>query len=109
MACSRSRKNLRRRLSEAQNHRCCYCGVRFGEGFDALTLEHYSARMFGGPTNFHNCVAACKWCNHARGTDNPQKFWFRLNRGDYGRHIASTRRGSESFGVILSRALTEGK
>lgn len=74
---------LRRRLSEAQNHRCCYCGVDMDlrpSKPHGATLEHYQTRSSGGRTNFSNCVAACKTCNHARGTAHPQKFWYRVRQ-----------------------------
>lgn len=74
---------LRRRLSEAQNHRCCYCGVDMDPAPSkptGATLEHYQTRSTGGRTDFANCVVACKTCNHARGTLNPQKFFHRIRQ-----------------------------
>lgn len=75
-----TRKNLRSRLSEAQNHRCCYCGKTFGRKYyDRLTLEHYQAKSHGGRTTFDNCVAACCRCNQARNTSHPMKFFMTMN------------------------------
>lgn len=69
-------KILRARLAEAQNHRCCYCGCRFGRGLSQLTLEHYQARCHGGRSTYENCIAACRLCNQRRGHQHPMKFWF---------------------------------
>lgn len=72
-------KHLRARLSEAQNHRCAYCGKTFGSKYyDRCTLEHYQARCHGGRTTWANTVVACGKCNQTRGTQHPMKF-FRAN------------------------------
>jgi 5-methylcytosine-specific restriction endonuclease McrA len=69
-------QRLRERLSEAQNHRCCYCGIRFGKSYyTRCTIEHYQARSHGGRTTFENTVAACCKCNQSRGTSHPMKYW----------------------------------
>jgi 5-methylcytosine-specific restriction endonuclease McrA len=81
-----NRKALRARLSEAQNHRCAYCGKVFGRKFyDRCTLEHIQAKSHGGRTNFDNCVVACGGCNTFRATANPMEFWRTKNvRQGYG-------------------------
>jgi len=71
------RKRLRARLAEAQNHRCCYCGVRMADTTkqpDSVTLEHVQAKSHGGRTTFWNCAAACYLCNYTRDVINPTKF-----------------------------------
>lgn len=74
----RSRKrNLKRRLCEAQNHRCCYCGARMDEaGPKELrpTFEHVQARTNGGSDRADNLVIACLGCNLRRGHRNVKKF-----------------------------------
>lgn len=62
---------VRDRLAEAQNWRCCYCGVRMmGEGPHdpaAATFEHIVPRSRGGTNLRANLVVACRACNLARG------------------------------------------
>lgn len=65
------RKARRDRLSEAQNHRCCYCGTRMTDTPEqphSATLEHVVPRSFGGSNGDENCVVACRACNHRRAT-----------------------------------------
>lgn len=60
-------------LSERQNHRCCWCGVRM-DGLipeaDAPTYEHVTPRSKGGSDDESNLVAACNLCNQLRRTMN---------------------------------------
>jgi hypothetical protein len=62
---------LRQRLSEAQAHRCCYCGIALvgaGNERNAATLEHVIPVCIGGWTGYSNIVVACRLCNFGRGT-----------------------------------------
>ncbi len=66
-------KALRESLSEAQNHRCAYCGVRFGAAFrhwkaelTICTIDHFTPIAEGGRDEWENLVAACKRCNEKR-------------------------------------------
>ena len=70
-------------LSEAQNHRCCYCGhsmifesrsISFVP--NAATRDHVVPRAAGG-TNYDNLVIACRLCNQLRG-DLPALTFFNL-------------------------------
>ena len=79
---SKAKTRFRARLSEAQNHRCCYCACIMDTNPlrpNGATIEHYQARSHGGPNRRHNAVAACKTCNEARGNMNPMKFWLLKN------------------------------
>ncbi|MGI4941309.1 MAG: HNH endonuclease [Janthinobacterium lividum] len=60
---------LRMRLAEAQNWRCCYCGCRMTEerGPAQATFEHIVPRHRGGLDRVENLVIACNDCNSARG------------------------------------------
>lgn len=61
---------LRLRLAEAQNWRCCYCGVVMSDRRKDpkfMTFEHVIPRSKGGSTQEANLVMACSTCNHARG------------------------------------------
>ncbi len=58
-------------LAEAQNWRCCYCGVRVktdGHFNDHRygTLEHVHTIFHGGSDHPRNLVMACRWCNGDR-------------------------------------------
>jgi len=62
--------HVRDRLAEAQNWRCCYCGVRMGGGTyepTAATFEHVVPRSRGGTNLVTNLVVACRRCNGERG------------------------------------------
>lgn len=64
------RLELKERLSEAQNHRCCFCGVRmgyFGDKGRQPTFEHVLARSRGGTDHIDNLVISCDKCNSSRG------------------------------------------
>lgn len=75
---SKQRKSLRRRLSESQNHRCCYCGCAMAENpyaDDGCTIDHLKPHATGGPTDYWNCVAACRTCNNRRDRIDPLQFF----------------------------------
>ncbi len=63
-----------RRISERQNHRCAYCGVRtwskaLGEkGLleTQATIDHLVCRSQGGTWQEDNLVMACHQCNNER-------------------------------------------
>jgi 5-methylcytosine-specific restriction endonuclease McrA len=63
-------------LCEAQNHRCCYCGLRS----DALTFEHVTPLSHGGSNDRSNLVMACEPCNVRRGTMSA--YGFAMMRAD---------------------------
>jgi 5-methylcytosine-specific restriction endonuclease McrA len=55
--------------SEAQNHRCCYCGIRFSDdprSESFATWEHVLPRARGGSDTLKNLVLACHACNAGR-------------------------------------------
>jgi 5-methylcytosine-specific restriction endonuclease McrA len=61
---------LKSRLSEAQNHRCCWCGKRLvesGPRDDRPTFEHAIPLSRGGEDTPANIVIACYGCNQRRG------------------------------------------
>jgi|SRR3989344_1486253 len=54
------------RLGEAQNWRCCYCGIRMlniSNFKDEPTLEHVIPKSKKGPDHPDNLVIACFDCN----------------------------------------------
>lgn len=57
-------------LSEAQNHRCAYCGIRLTDtklAHDEATIDHVVPRVAGGRPIWSNEVMACRLCNEGRG------------------------------------------
>lgn len=71
------KRGIRERLSEAQNHRCCYCG---GDLRISATIDHIRPRAFGGKNRMDNFVVACEPCNKARGYHNAWWFFYELQR-----------------------------
>lgn len=91
-------------ISESQNHRCAYCGVRMllprsvvaGEvrapagspdwhvkkamRFRQATMDHLIPRCLGGTDDPENAVAACLWCNEFRGNNTAVLAWARISR-----------------------------
>jgi hypothetical protein len=73
-----------KKLSEQQNHRCCYCGKHtwsscFGEDGiwqDMSTIEHIRCRAHGGTNKKGNVVMACSECNNQRSRQNPIIFLY---------------------------------
>ncbi len=89
----------RQALSEAQNHRCAYCGVRMIEPVkgsdrqspDCATIDEIFPRAKGGKRIWSNQCMACKKCNEAKG-DMPALAYFNnvcaLGRDGAARHAA---------------------
>ncbi len=70
---SKGKRRRVRRLSEAQNHRCCYCGCPVEPVWglaNSATLEHVIRRADGGPSHQGNLVVACAGCNNRRGNQD---------------------------------------
>ncbi len=62
-------------LSEAQNWRCCYCGIRFSDTFyQQSTLEHVVPKSKNGDDHPDNLVIACYACNSARSNQDIEGF-----------------------------------
>lgn len=62
--------NLKERLSEEQNHRCCHCGFRMNETTDwrrYATFDHVIPLGRNGRDIVTNLVIACWECNTDRG------------------------------------------
>lgn len=64
-------------LSEAQNHKCCWCGRRmteYPEKGHSTTIEHVVPRSRGGEDHIDNYAAACNRCNQKRGNHSIEVF-----------------------------------
>lgn len=86
------------RVSEAQNHRCCYCGTPTwsqtmheprngrpkGMGkWQMATLEHVKAQVHGGTDSLWNLTMSCSGCNSARGSlFEAEEFYELMQDGD---------------------------
>lgn len=64
-------------LSEAQNHRCCWCGIKVTElrnRSDSATIEHVVPKSHGGADHTDNFAIACHSCNGNRGVRSVEDF-----------------------------------
>ena len=74
---------IRCRLAEAQNWKCCWCGIECRPEPDfknSATIEHIQPRSLGGVNHlltedpYENYAMACNSCNHKRGTLSIEDF-----------------------------------
>jgi len=68
---------LRSILSESQNHRCCWCGIRTVDEenhYNSATLEHILPKSKNGKSHPDNYVMSCHACNMKRGTMTVEEF-----------------------------------
>lgn len=64
------RRRFLNTLAERQNHRCCYCGVRFVDienHPDSASQEHIIPKSNIKIEDSKNKVCACRGCNNKRG------------------------------------------
>ena len=54
--------------------RCVYCGVRFGIGTRAPTIDHQLPESRGGAHRLANTVLCCAGCNRRKGTMTRAQF-----------------------------------
>jgi 5-methylcytosine-specific restriction endonuclease McrA len=66
----------RRDVLQRDGHTCQYCGAQSRD----LTLDHVVPRRIGGKHVWENLVAACKHCNHRKGSRTPDEARMRLLR-----------------------------
>ena len=75
---------IRCRLAEAQNWRCCWCGVKCmpeSKHKNSATIEHVQPRSLGGEDTWDNYAMACSLCNRRRGTLCIEEFTAKLLYG----------------------------
>jgi 5-methylcytosine-specific restriction endonuclease McrA len=100
-------------LSEAQNHRCCYCRERMSDDRQSwrfATIEHVIEVSKGGKSIFENLTMACMVCNSMRSQlgmtayeyaefaqQNPDHILQELKRLGKKRFRDNLRRASESY------------
>lgn len=78
-----SRQNIYLR----DNHRCTYCGTRFGA--QQLTLDHLVPLSRGGKTTWENIVTSCRSCNFRKGSATIEELGIRLERLPARPHLSS--------------------
>jgi hypothetical protein len=76
----------KRKIYEAQNWRCAYCGIvmpyapRSYVGDDRPTREHYRPKSLGGTDAWENLAGACALCNSGRGIMHPEVYFVLVQR-----------------------------
>lgn len=93
------------RLCEAQNHRCAYCGIRFGARiwfgknhwweppWTCATVDHFVTLSERRNDAWANLLAACKRCNELRGNMDAMLFFETKGWLSHGREQAADRKG----------------
>jgi hypothetical protein len=100
MTSTQARDRKKVRLSEAQNHRCCYCGMvcytneeiqahikntpkshRTISNLEMVTFEHIMRQCDKGPDHHSNLVIACHLCNSIRSNRTAEEHykWIQKN------------------------------
>lgn len=75
---------IRSRLSEAQNHRCCWCGCLTTDERgkrNSSTIEHLVCLSHGGTDDIDNLAMACSYHNNKRGNDSVEVYLEKLASG----------------------------
>ena len=71
------------KLSNEQNHRCCYCGRKTlfscemtekDNQYIMATLDHIKTKATGGTRAYKNAVMSCRRCNELRGQVDAYRF-----------------------------------
>ena len=78
-------KYMRTRLSEAQNHKCCYCGVEtvdIPNTRKSFTIDHVIPKSRGGINHWNNYVMACGRCNNKRQSKSAEQFYEKSSKSD---------------------------
>jgi len=57
---------------------CQYCGIELS--YSSITVDHVLPICKGGPTTWHNCVAACKICNRKKGGKTLEESGMKLKK-----------------------------
>lgn len=65
-----AKKLWKQKIKEKWNYLCAYCGSS-----EEITLDHVISQFHGGQNISSNIVAACRKCNHDKGTEH-WKYWY---------------------------------
>jgi 5-methylcytosine-specific restriction endonuclease McrA len=88
---------------------CAYCGKK-GK---PLTLDHVIPRSKGGKTDWENCVACCRGCNHSKGAKTPREAKMHLIKRPFQPTIAEFIRirlkQSSVYGVLVELGIYSAK
>lgn len=104
-------------LSESQNHKCCWCGIRMIDEpghKKSSTIEHVVPRSEGGLNHPDNYAVACNRCNQERGTQDAElyleKVQLRMSLQSIGvRYNGARRRGQNQKGTRSAADITSEK
>jgi hypothetical protein len=84
---------------------CAYCGSRA----KPITMDHVIPRSRGGKTDFDNCVACCRACNHRKGALLPREAGMALRHRPWQPTIAEfiriRLRDSGVYGLLVELGL----
>jgi len=71
-------KTVRQQVWRKTNKRCAYCGINLK--YEDMTVDHLVPVMHGGTNDFDNLLAACRSCNHRKGTSSLESFREQVER-----------------------------
>ena len=60
-------------IKEKWNYKCAYCGSKTNE----LSIDHVVPQFKGGNDHITNVICACTKCNHDKGHENWEQWFFR--------------------------------
>jgi len=81
-------------LLEAQNHRCCWCGIRTSidkkdkKKKNYATIEHIVPKSEGGIDHSDNFAISCQECNNIRGNKSIEDFTYEITKANKDKSIA---------------------
>ena len=68
----------KRNLFLRDDYTCAYCGKRFYNDLNSISVDHIIPKSLGGKNEWDNCVTACKACNHKKGNKSLKEAGMRL-------------------------------
>ena len=112
------RKKWIYKLSESQNHRCCYCGIRTVSeiGFkNSATIDHIIPKSRGPNTlewynfvnDYYNLVMCCSHCNSLKGAKSAKRYIKELNSSIKNKKEESRKKDKITPSMILSAVIQQ--
>jgi hypothetical protein len=89
-------------LAEAQNWRCCWCGVECVPESDkknSATIEHVTPRSQGGTDHWSNLAMSCNRCNQARGVRPIERFIDIVQKGSFKEYSKADHRAAKAAAI----------
>ena len=90
----------RRRIYDKTRGRCAYCGCKLQ--YKKMQVDHVKPLAHGGENREDNFLAACRSCNHRKGTSSLDSFRRQMERavGVLARDSV-TYRNAVRFGLVI--------